>query len=63
MPEYRIYQLNKDRGVMAPPKVHRCSKDATALAIARDLVDEYEMEVWEGGRRVGSVLPGPSRRG
>jgi hypothetical protein len=58
---YRFYQINQRGKVFTAPTILKCRDDDEALAQGRDLVGEFMVEIWDGGRRVGAL--GPKRVG
>jgi predicted TIM-barrel fold metal-dependent hydrolase len=51
MPEYRMYMVDRDdrfAGVVEVP----CPDDETAKEYAERLVDRYDIELWQAGRRI-----------
>lgn len=61
MTYYRFYQINQRGKVFAVPTILQCRDDEEALSQGRDLVGEFLVEIWDGGRRVGTL--GPERAG
>ena len=56
MAEYRYFQLNGLGRVSAPAKVIQCRDDDEALSRGEALVEQWPVEVWDGQRRVGTIL-------
>jgi hypothetical protein len=56
MAEYRYFQLNGLGRVSAPAKVIQCRDDDEALSRGEALVERWPVEVWDGQRRVGTIL-------
>ena len=56
MAEYRYFQLNGLARVSAPAKVIQCRDDDEALSRGEALVERWPVEVWDGQRRVGTIL-------
>jgi hypothetical protein len=54
MPEYRLYQFTKDNHIRAAPIVLTFASDDEAVQQARQLVDGYDIEVWDGERMVSA---------
>jgi hypothetical protein len=52
MPEYRLYQLTKDNHIRAAPIILSFATDDEAVQHARQLVDGYDIEVWDRDRLV-----------
>jgi len=57
MPEYRIYTVKKDGHLAGPPKVVACLDDEAAVNEAKQLLDELNIEVWQGARVVKRLEP------
>ncbi len=55
MTYYRFYQINQRGKVFTPPTILKCRDDEEALSQGRDLVGEFPVEIWDGGRRVGML--------
>ena len=56
MTPYRIFPLDQNGRIFAPPIVVTCVSDHSALMLARSrLSSRQEAEVWIGERRVGRV--------
>jgi hypothetical protein len=56
MAEYRYFQLNELIRVSAPTMVIQCRDDDEALSRGEALVERWSVEVWDGERRVGTIL-------
>lgn len=55
MPDYRAYIIGKDRRIQGyEPLI--CDDDDAAIAAAERLVDGYDIELWQGARKV-TTLP------
>ena len=52
MPQYRIYFLNHAGQISRPAEIVDCADDAEATKRARQLVEENDVELWQGGRLV-----------
>jgi hypothetical protein len=52
---YRFYQVDKAGQIQGPPKVISCEDDDVALLQARQLVDGYAIEIWDGDRKVAFI--------
>jgi hypothetical protein len=52
--EYRIYVLGKDNHFVGVHHVE-CGDDDQALAVATQLLDGADLEIWQGDRRVGQL--------
>lgn len=51
MPEYRAYIIDHDGHIQSfEPLI--CTDDDRAIAAAKRLVDEHDVEVWQGARKV-----------
>ncbi len=55
MTDYRCYQINQRGKVFRAPTILKCRDDEEALSRGRDLVGELPVEIWDGGRRVGTL--------
>ena len=55
MAEYRYYRVDKDGHVQGPSKVFEQENDAAAMARAKELVDGYDIEVWQLKRLIGKA--------
>lgn len=53
----RFYQINQRGKVFAAPTILKCRDDGEGLSQGRDLVGEFPVEIWDGGRRVGVLAP------
>ena len=56
MTYYRFYSLDERGKVFVPPAVLQCSDDEDALVQGQTLVREHPIEIWDGGRRVATLL-------
>jgi hypothetical protein len=50
MPEYRIYRMTKGGDISGPADIVECADEAEALQKARQYIDGYDVELWEGSR-------------
>ncbi len=57
MPEYRIFQLDDGGRILGPSKVTACEDDHDAIRQARARIKGGVLEIWEGIRRVGTIMP------
>lgn len=55
MPHYRLYRLERDGHIRTPPLVVECGDDGAAVAEARKLLNDGDVEVWEGARLVARL--------
>jgi hypothetical protein len=55
MPEYRIFEVDKNGRVVAPSKVVRCPSDEEVIAEAKSMVRVLDLEIWDGARRVAKI--------
>jgi hypothetical protein len=55
MPLYRIYQLDEAGHVSDPPKIIEARTAAVAIGQAKQMVDGYDLEIWDGSRCVGKI--------
>jgi hypothetical protein len=56
MTDYRFYSLNERGKVSTPPTILKCRDDDDALAQGQVLIGEFPIEIWDGGRRVGTLV-------
>ena len=54
MPDYRIYQIDKNDRVISRKEIV-APNDETALAAARQYLDDVDVEVWDRARKVGRL--------
>jgi hypothetical protein len=54
MAGYRAYLLDKDDHITAYKPIE-ANSDAEALEIAKQFVDQYDVEVWLNDRKVGRL--------
>ena len=52
MPEYRIYRLATDGHFWGVPMIVECAQDQEAIERARQMVDGFDLEVWEAARLI-----------
>jgi hypothetical protein len=57
MPEYRIFTLTKERRIAGPAEVIDCASDKHAVEEAKILMNDHDMEVWQGSRIVMRLRP------
>ncbi len=57
MTYYRFYQIDQRGKVFTVPTVLKCRNDEEALSQGQTLVGELPVEIWDGGRRVGTLGP------
>ena len=57
MPAYRFYPIRKDGHIARPPIDRDAPDDQAAVAQARQLQYGLDIEVWQGARVVGYVVP------
>lgn len=55
--DYRFYSLDERGKVFTAPTVLNCRDDDEALSQGQSLVGDYQIEIWDGGRRVGTLGP------
>jgi hypothetical protein len=55
MPEYRIFEVDKNGRVVAPSKVVRCPSDEEVIAESKLMVNGLDLEIWDGARRVAKI--------
>jgi hypothetical protein len=54
MPDYRIYQIDKNDRVISRREII-APTDEDALEAARQYLDDVEVEVWDPARKVGRL--------
>jgi hypothetical protein len=52
MLDYRLYSLKNGNRIADPPKILRCASDEEAISLASTLLDELDVEMWQGARVV-----------
>lgn len=57
MTHYRFYQIDQRGRVFTAPTVLHCRDDDEAISQGQGLVGEFPLEIWDGGRRVGTLEP------
>ena len=57
MPDYRFYTIRHDGHIAGPAITYAAPKDADALKEANRLLDEDDIEIWQGARRVAHLVP------
>jgi hypothetical protein len=57
MPEYRFYSIRKDGHIDGRPVDLDLPDDGSAIKEARRLQNGQDIEVWQGPRVVGYVVP------
>ena len=58
MPSYRAYPVSKNRQVCAtPPVVIVCEDEQDGLRQAQQLVEDFDIELWDGPRFVARLKP------
>lgn len=63
MPAYRVYFLETDGHVKAPPKTIECVDDYAAIKQAREFLDDRVIEVWKGARLISTLITAKQRKG
>jgi hypothetical protein len=58
MPEYRAYILDKSGRIFAPKIIISEETDEAAIETAKLALDGHSLDLWEGPRRVTTLLPG-----
>jgi hypothetical protein len=56
MPTYRFYAIEKT-GRVAPPKTYICGTDGGALKVAKLVLNDRDIEVWQDTHLVAYVVP------
>jgi len=57
MAEYRIFTLTKERRIAGPAEVIDCASDKHAVEEAKILMNDHDMEIWQGSRMVMRLRP------
>ena len=57
MATYWIYLLNALGHFTGPPMQASCDSDEAAIVLARGLQHPYEVETWQGHRKVALISP------
>jgi hypothetical protein len=57
VPEYRFYSLKSGGHIAGPPVDLELPDDASAIAEAKQRLDRYAIEIWQGTRVVGHLDP------
>jgi hypothetical protein len=52
MKEYRVYRLNSEGHIFAPPHAFTAASDDHAIATAKQLVEGHDIELWQQARLV-----------
>jgi hypothetical protein len=56
MPSYRAYPVSKNRQVAAAPSVAIiCENEQDGLRQAQQLVDDFDIELWDGPRFIARL--------
>jgi hypothetical protein len=58
---YRAYKIDNDGHIIGRVDLH-CDDDETAKQHARALVDGYDIELWDGGRKI-AIFKCPKQTG
>jgi hypothetical protein len=53
--DYRVYTLGLRDRTIVDSRIVEAETDAEAMAAAEKLVEENDLEVWTGARRVGQI--------
>jgi hypothetical protein len=53
--DYRVYTLGKRDGQIVDSRIIEAETDAEAMTAAQTLVEQNDLEVWTGKRRVGQI--------
>src|SRR5262245_13118849 len=56
MGDYRVYTPDNSGKATGPPFIVQCEDDGAALTLARLVADDQTREIWEGARRVATIL-------
>jgi hypothetical protein len=57
VPEYRIFTLTKEQRIAGPAEMIDCGSDKQAIDEAIILMDDHDIEVWQGTRIVIRLRP------
>ena len=52
MDVYRAYFLDTGGKIERPPVVLECDDDPRAIELARPMVDDHDVEIWQGNRYI-----------
>jgi hypothetical protein len=63
MPDYRIYEVNKNGRIVEPPYIITCDNDEDATRKAKPFVDGHDVEVRQDARVVIRILSTAARSG
>jgi hypothetical protein len=55
MNEYRVYRLDKDGHIFAPPYGFTSASDTTAIETASRMIDGEDLELWQQSRLVARL--------
>jgi hypothetical protein len=58
MNEYRVYRVDKDGHIFAPPHGFTSANDATAIETATRMIDGDDLELWQQARLVARLPAG-----
>ena len=56
VPEYRFYSIKEDGHIAQPPRTVDCPNDDAVLAEVKQLVDGFDIEIWQGPRVVAYLV-------
>jgi hypothetical protein len=59
MNEYRVYRIDKDGHIFAPPHGFSSASDAAAIETASQMIDGHDIELWQQSRLVARL---PARK-
>jgi hypothetical protein len=62
MPEYRLYKIAMSGHIKEPPTSHELPDDRAAVAHAKQILDDYDIEIWQGARVVAYLTPNDNTR-
>jgi hypothetical protein len=60
MPQYSFYAIKKHGHVAGPPVSYELPNDDVAIEQAKLLINGRDIEIWEGKRVVGYLVPDKS---
>lgn len=55
MAAYRVFEVDSNGHVVKAARIIDCKDDEAAAAEARVFIDGYDIEIWDGARRVAKI--------
>jgi hypothetical protein len=55
VPAYRLYKLRDDARIAGPSVIIECDSDAEIIAKAKAMLDDLDIEIWDGPRVVARL--------